>query len=368
MLFGFTIFICFLSSVFFSKTKFIGLIALIVFAFLAGNANPSTTLDYQVYLNHYNLLGWEASPFEKGYTDLSLLFSRLGYTYAQFRLFFAILAFLILFVGICLFTNKVALFSGVYGITVFFNDATQIRNLMMISLVVLGAGLLSKRRSLYKVMGIFVILLSTQFHDLGFVYALIIIPLSFCNIIVLQRIYKYAVLVLYVLGFVSTIFSHISIVKLLATFLMKFSSRSNSAENVITNFGRGNSYSTTIMMWITLLLVSILFTELTRICMRADVDQQKVKLLYVGSAISMIVVFFIVLAPDYSRISRNAFLFVIILLCVTLEQKRVISLTKKNMVRLALLLSVLTLTTYINTKIWGAPYAESIPYLAQLKK
>lgn len=217
-------------------------------------------------------------------------------------------------------------------------------------------------------MGIFVILLSTQFHDLGFVFALIIIPLSFCNIIVLQRIYKYAVLVLYVLGFVFTISSHISIVQLLATFLMKFSSRSNSAENVITNFGRGNSYSTTIMMWITLLLVSILFTELTRICMRADVDQQKVKLLYVGSAISMIVVFFIVLAPDYSRISRNAFLFVIILLCVTLEQKRVISLTKKNMVRLVLLLSVLTLTTYINTKIWGAPYAESLPYLAQLKK
>lgn len=38
------------------------------------------------------------------------------------------------------------------------------------------------------------------------------------------------------------------------------------------------------------------------------------------------------------------------------------------MVRLVLLLSVLTLTTYINTKIWGAPYAESLPYLAQLKK
>ncbi|WP_455387177.1 EpsG family protein [Lactiplantibacillus pentosus] len=368
MLFGITVIICFLSSALLKKTKFIGFLALMVFAFLAGDANLSTTLDYQVYMNHYNLLGWETSPFEKGYTLLSSAVSHAGYTYAQFRMFFAVLALLILFMGLCLFTDKIALFAGIYGCTVFFNDATQIRNLMMISLVVLGAGLLAKEKYVFKILGVAVLLLSTQFHDLGFVFAVIIIPLSFLNMESIQRLYKYWIIGLYLLGAVFAFSSNVSIVQLFATLLTKFSSRSNSAENVLTNFGRGNSLSTIIMMWMTLFLLSILITELTRACLRTNVDREKVKILYIGSAISMVVAFFIVLAPDYSRISRNAFVFVLILLCVTLEQKTIVFLTKQNLARLLLLVGVITLTTYINIQIWGPSFAESLPYLAQLKK
>lgn len=360
--------ICFLSSAFFKKTKFIGFLAMMVLAYLAGYANPMTTTDYQVYLTHYNSLGWEVSPFEKGYTELTRIFANIGLNYAQFRICFAFASFLILFVGVYLFTNKIALFAGLYGSTVFLNDATQIRNLMMISLVILGSGLLAKNNYVWKLFGIAILLISTQFHDLGFAFALIIIPLSFFKLKSLTSAYKYTIIGSYVLGIILLTSSHISIVQLMATFLTKFSSRSNSADNVLANFGRGNSLGTIIVIWISLLLVAVLIVVLIRACAKTGVSESKLKILFICSAMSVIVNVLIVLAPDYSRISRNSFLFLLILICVTLEQQTVIYFNKSNFLKLFLTICVLMCTTYVNTEIWGSTYYNSLPYLTQIKK
>ncbi|MGX6454057.1 EpsG family protein [Pediococcus acidilactici] len=368
MLFLITVFICFFSSLILKNTRVIGLFALMVYAFLAGAASPVTTTDYPVYETHYNLLGYEISPFERGYTYLSTLFSSHGYTYSSFRLFFAFLACFILFIGVCLFTKKVAFFAGMYGVTVFFNDATQIRNLMMISLVVLGAGLLTRKRIVWKLIGVGVLIISTQFHDLGFLFTLIFVGLSVLSEEVLYRYYKYIVGILFGLGALFSVGSRISIINIFSIFLNKFSSRTNSAENVVNSFGRGNSWSTIIMVWISLMILSIVLVKLRDLTLLKVEGQQafKVKVLFIGSSISMLVAFLIVLAPDYSRISRNAFLFFLIMLCVCIENYSFKKIIRSNFYIIFLLIVVLISTTYINTMIWGPNYYNSIPYLMRL--
>lgn len=364
-----TVIACFLISYLFRDTRIFGFFSMMVFAYLAGDANPNTTTDYPVYMSHYNSLGWETSPFEKGYTELSLLFSHNGYDYAHFRFWFSILAFLILFVGVCLFTKKVALFMGIYGITVFFNDATQIRNLMMIALVILGTGLLAKNSGVVRLIGIMVLLISTQFHDLGFLFLLIIVPLSFIKFGFIEKMYKYFVAILFFLGAIFTVGSNSTIISLFVSFLTRFSSRSNSAENVVTSFGRGNSPKMIVLFWLSLLLFTAVLFILLRVADNIGLkEDRQLKMLFVGSAISMTVVFLIVLAPDYSRISRNSFLFIILLLCWVLDKKTKIYWTRKNVYRSVLFLSLIITTTYANTIIWGPLYYQSIPYLAQILK
>ncbi|WP_056997003.1 EpsG family protein [Secundilactobacillus collinoides] len=256
MLFVITMLFCFISSLFIRNTRLIGFLAMMVLAYLAGDADPLTTIDYSVYLMHYNLLGFETSPFEKGYTVLSQFFFYHGLNYAQFRLFFAFLAFVIMFIGVSLFTKKVALFAGLYGLTVFFNDATQIRNLMMIAITILGAGLLAKKNRIPKIFGVFALLIASQFHDLGFVFLLVIVPLSLIKLDTLIRYYKYFVFFLYGVAAFFMVNSDGIVINFFASFLSKFSSRDNSADNVLTSFGRGSSHSTIIFVWILLLLFS----------------------------------------------------------------------------------------------------------------
>lgn len=369
VIFIITILICFISSIFMSNTKVIGFFALMVFAYLAGSPDPNHILDYSVYENHYNILKWEVSPFEKGYTNLSLLFYNRGLEYAQFRLIFAILACVILFVGVCLFTKKVALFAGLYGITVFFNDATQIRNLMMISLVILGAGLFARKNKVSKVTGIIALFFATQFHDLGFVYLIIIPIFGFFNMKTLRKIYTYAVGILFFLGFFFSIGNKSKIVQLISQFLTSFSSRSSSAENVVNNFGRGNSLSNVILVWCSLALFSItLIILLDAVSGVIPENSVKAKILFLGSATAMIVVYLILLAPDYSRISRNSFLFLLLLLCFVLENKRFTRELKPNIIKYVIIISTLFAVTYVNTTIWGPNYYQTIPYLAKIKK
>lgn len=368
MLYIITMLICFSTGILVKKTKILGFCGMMILAYLAGNANPMTTIDYSVYAAHYNLLGWEVSPFEKGYTILSQFFYNNGMDYAHFRLIFAFLAFIILFFGVCLFTNRVALFVGLYGTTVFFNDATQIRNLMMIALVILGSGLLAKSNKVIKLLGIISLLIATQFHDLGFVFLLVLAPLSFVNISVLKRFYKYIVALLFTFGIIFSVASNTAIIQIFASFLTKFSSRTNSAENVVTSFGRGNSHSTVILVWISLILLVIVLKIMMRMADQMKIGETvKIKMLFLGSSMALLVAFLIVLAPDYSRISRNAFLFLILFLCFIFEQKGNLYITKRNISKLVLILCLLIFTTYINTTLWGSTYYDSIPYLARIK-
>lgn len=365
MIFVITIISCFIISCFFKDTRFVGFIMMLNLAFLVGNTDPIMTTDYQVYLNHYNILGMEVSPFEHGYTLMSSFFFRQGYSYAQFRMIFSITSFVILFVGVSLFTKKVALFTGIYGVTVFFNDATQIRNLMMISLVILGAGLLVKNSKALNALGVLSMILSTQFHDLGFVFLIIIVPLSFVKVDLVKKYFNQIVVTFFAIGILFMTINTNVIVELFSKFLSKFSSRTDSATNILARFGRGTSWTTIILVWISLILFAIVLKILVK-----SLDYQNlksVKISMIGSGIALLTIFLIVIAPDYSRIARNSFLFLIILFCVFIEKKGDIIFNKNNILKAILILSLFTVTAYVHTTIWGDSYVQSIPYIANLR-
>ena len=367
MLYCATILICLVVGTIFRDTRIVGFLGMGVLAYLSGAANPLTTLDYPVYLQHYQLLGWETSPFERGYTWMSKLFFDMGFNYAEFRLISMIITFLVLFVGVCIFTKKVALFTGLYGVTVFFNDATQVRNLMMIALVILGAGLMSKKNKFLRIVAMGIVLLSTQFHALGFVFLIFLIPLSFIGMDRLVRYFKPFYVTSFVIGFIFAVLNTSSVLQLLAGLLEKFSSRQDSATNLLTRYGRGNSFSTIALTWLSVILLIVTMRILMRNARQLGIyESEQFKLVFIGSCVAIVSVFLIILAPDYSRISRNAFLFLLIMLCMVLERKRII-ISNRNLVKILTILSLLIVTTYANTRVWGSTYYDSIPYLAKIK-
>lgn len=352
------------------KNKLIGAGGMAVLAYLAGAADPYTTTDYQVYFNHYNIMGLEASPFEKGYTQLAMLFLNHGMSYAQFRVFFSFLAFLIMYLGVIQFTSNVALYTGLYGVTFFCNDATQIRNLMMISLVLLGAGLLIKPNKYLKLMGIFVFLISTQFHDLGFIF-LLIIPLTLIPGAKLKRLIKPLVSLLVLLAGIIVILGKSRIANLMSLFLGKFSSRVDSTTSVTSHFARGISKSSAIeviVVVLSMVLLAWLFSRIFTIKLKQDiVFYTKFKVLTIGLSISLLTIILIFMSPDYSRISRNASLFMLVLLSL-LTEKSEIRLSKNSLASVMIVSIVLFCNTFVNSTIWGSTYTDSIPYILQIKK
>lgn len=366
MLFVLTIVVSFVASLLFKKTRVIGALGFASLAWLAGTADGRTTTDYAVYKAHFDSIGYEVSPFEKGYAAMSAYFYHMGFDYAEFRLVFIFLAFIILFIGVNLFTKNVAMFTWMYGTTVFFNDATQTRNLMMISMVILGSALFYKFAVIGKCMGALLIIYSSQFHDLGFLFTLVI-PIYFINLKILKRIEIWTITLSGLILFFMNIFGNSMIQWILVKFLGSFSSRIDSASNVQNHFSRGSSSSIILLIWITVLLVLYLsnkfITSLSKENQICKID--KLRMLYSGLFISITTLFLIVMSPDYSRISRNAFLFFIILAVIYCTEGKSKSILVKREV--TLLVISLILVAYTHTFIWGPDYQNSIAYIAKLK-
>lgn len=366
MIFIMTMVISFVASVLMKNTRIVGAIGFFVLAWLAGSADARTTTDYGVYQTHYNALGLKVSPFEKGYTWLSTIFKNQGISYQEFRLYFVLLAFVILYIGVLMFTKNIAMFTWVYGVTVYFNDATQVRNLMMIALVVLGMGIFTTWNvALGKVIGSIVILISSQFHDLGFLFFLVV-PLFFVPKDLMKKISSITIGVSAFFALIISVFGNGMVTTLLVRFLTIFSSRSASSENVEAHFSRGTSLSVLILIWVSVLVVwhlSILFAQ--QLDSSVEFNGSKTRMLIAGMIVSILTLFLILMSPDYSRISRNAFLFFIILATMYFTNKS----NKIVRVKGAKILFVLTLIlmAYTHTMIWGNDYQKSIPYIAQLK-
>lgn len=366
MIFIMTVVISFVASVLMKNTRIVGAAGFFVLAWLAGSADARTTTDYGVYQTHYNALGLEVSPFEKGYTWLSTIFKNQGVSYQEFRLYFVLLAFVILYIGVLMFTKNIAMFTWVYGVTVYFNDATQVRNLMMIALVVLGMGIFTTWNvALGKVIGSIVILISSQFHDLGFFFFMVV-PLFFVPKDFMKKISSITIGVSAFFALIISVFGNGMVTTLLVRFLTIFSSRSASSENVEAHFSRGTSLSVLILIWVSVLVVwrlSILFAQ--QLDSNVEFNGSKTRMLIAGMIVSILTLFLILMSPDYSRISRNAFLFFIILATMYFTNKS----NKIVRVRGAKILFVLTLIlmAYTHTMIWGNDYQKSIPYIAQLK-
>lgn len=338
-----------------------------VLAFLAGFPNASQMLDYEDYLIHYNLIGMETSPFERGYTYLSEFFISNGLDYQEFRWITVMFSFLLLFIGILFFTKNVSLYVSLYGTTVFFLDAIQVRNLMMISFVILGAGLLTRKSNKLRIIGIISIFISTQFHDIGFLYLVLLVPLSFISWKNLYLSLKPIVIGTSVITVIITISSFTKLSSVLTLLMNKFSSRDLAADKIETIYSRGSSFTRVLLIWLCVILiiyVSQIILEKFYVDNKID---DKLRILSLGSWLSLVSVFLIVLAPDFSRITRNSFIFVILLICYAKEHLVFTTFNKATIFKFVAIIGLIFGMVFSNIKIWGATYYQSIPYIIKIK-
>lgn len=353
----------------FNKTRIIGLLGMAVLAYLAGSANPMTTSDYPVYYNHYSNIVIEMfkgiSPFEKGYSWMTYVFYIHGFTYAQFRLIASFITFALLFCGAICFTNNVALFTGLYGVTFFFNDATQFRNMMMISLIVLGAGMLAKESKIAKIAGLMFILLSTQFHSLGYIFALFIVVFNFIDFNKIKKYFSKYVAATFIIGAIIATFPEYLSNMLVKIILVVRGGTTSMDIAHMERYGRGNNIIYVFIMWMSLYFTYLLLKQFLEKHTQI-LNQNQIKLLMIGSSVAFLSSILFVIAPDYSRLSRNAYLFIILVAC-NLMNYGTTKFTKKAMKNFVIVLMAISLTTVVDNGIWGSTYLQSIPYLAQIK-
>lgn len=145
----------------------------IMYAFIPLDTTP---LDTGVYQAYYDNPLWHSS-FESGYVFYMSVFYRLGVDYWWFRFFVAITGFVLIYSALARFKTKKSLFICFYAIMPFIEDAIQLRNFLMFSLVFFAVSLLVVPSRIHFILSCGLILLSASFQTLGLFF--LIIPVCF---------------------------------------------------------------------------------------------------------------------------------------------------------------------------------------------
>ena len=368
MIFLFSEFFQFIYQLFKRRTKIVGAVGIAVLAYLAGSASATTTTDYPVYESYYYVAQTGNFYFEKGYSHLGLILLNHGFDYAQFRLFFATLSALILYIGVRRFTENVSFFSFAYGLTVFFNDATQIRNFMMIAIIILALSFLVKLNLKNILISIVLICVSAQFQSLGYFFLLIVairvIPSDY-----FKKGLAWLMGIELLLLLISKIMGISTIISVLTKIASRITNRGNLVSKLSGQYNYGSSMTNFFGVAVSMILVLLVsYYLMTRYPKNIDY-QNKMYPLYCGVIACFLALPLLFLAIDYSRIQRNGFLFFLIIVAIFLENTDFSGVNwHKNSGIFIVIVVVCVLVAVVNYHIWGPLYQQSIPYLAKILK
>lgn len=340
--------------------KFVGFAGLIYLGYLGGTVSYHVN-DYLVYNINYNQVGingMSALYFEKGYSLLGYFCYKLGMGYSQFRLFFAILISIVLFLGIIRFTSNVCLFASVYGGTLFLTDAIQIRSFMTIALVILGISFLKEINFKNVVISSLIILLSAQFQSLGYLFLSIILIRIFIDKKLHLKFLFPSSLVLYL---IFVVLGRSTISKLIGELASFTGGRINLQEKITTQYVLGASARTLIAVFVLTWLMVLLSTYFIKKVYVNNIPNI-IKLLYSAILSSLFVLPFTYLAIDYARYSRGCMVIFVIFICVIIPKLNVLN----SHVKITLIFSTFMLLIcsgfYFNS-MWGHAFLNSIPYI-----
>lgn len=349
--------ILFLYQIFKKNNSFIGFIGLIILGYFAGSPNPLYTYDYSMYWYQYNQTGLTGNfYFEKWYSELGLFFYKLGASYEEFRIFFALLATVILYIGVRRFTKNVALFAAIYGITVFVTDATQIRSYMMISIIIYAMSFLKELNLKNYMIFITLTIIAAQFQSSAYIF-LLLLPI---RIWVNKGNHFWKIIIITIgcfFGFL--IVGKSKIIQVLA-WLASFS---NGRVNLIEKVSGQYNYGTSILRFIIIVGSTIMGLILAKYIYQ-QVNNSEAKCLYSGLAFSVLTLPLLYIAADYQRLQRGSFLFLIIMISIFFEKKR-FSFSKEQLFFIILgMIGVCYITTISNV---SGSFANSVPYILKIK-
>ncbi|WIE01243.1 EpsG family protein [Latilactobacillus curvatus] len=369
MLFITSEFIQLIYQFFFKKSKLIGFLGLSILAYLGGTADPMTTTDYTMYSMQYTNAAHGNFYFERGYSELGLFLYNHGLDYAKARIVFFILSTIILYIGVSRFTKNIALFSALYGITVFFNDATQVRNYMTISLVILGLSFLINNTIKNNIIAICLIILSAQFQSIGYFFLIVVIFVWLGNRLPEELVKKsvYIFLLLTILLIIFVKFSGVAaVVSLLTKMASLVGGRANLVSKISGQYANGASFNQILLDSVATIFGVVTANVILNTQSNVSDRFVKVKILYMGVISSLIALPMLFLAIDYSRIQRNSFLFVLIIISIYFEKRR--NITKNGIAIFVMTISTCILYAGTHYLIWGEQFQKSIPFLMKLVK
>lgn len=349
------------------NTRFLGLIGFFIFAFLAANVDPVTTTDYANYQAGYNSapLG-VSSVFEQGYTKLGIQAYNLGLNYAEFRAIFTYEAFIILVIALMRFTSNIAMVASLFGLMLFFNLTTQIRNLMMIALVLLGLSFLKNKTPIGILLFVILDIIGAQIHTSSYFF-LLILPLVLAPRPWLKRLTIVIAIVTFIMSLFILIFGNSNFIHIMAE-VLSFVDRDNLMQRLTNSYGRGTRILVKILIVLTSVGSALLATVISnqhKTNATNDGMKQKLNLLGTASLVSLLSIPLIFLAPDYSRIPRETMIFLILIVAIYFEKPTQFSHAAKSMICYFMLLVPVFIYTHLT--IWGPQFTDSIQYLAHWK-
>ncbi|MCT3459598.1 EpsG family protein [Limosilactobacillus fermentum] len=345
------------------QSKFVGLLGFLVLAYLMGTANPDTTFDYSTYDYYYNYSGMTGIfYFEKGYSLIARYFYNIGWSYPEFRLFISAVSFGILYYSVSKFTKNLAFFIFIYGVTMFFIDATQIRNFIMISLVIFGVSFIANGKTFKNyIFCIIAILFSAQIHSMGYIFLLV--PLL--NLVSFEKLEKnfqsVSIVVIFIVGILFIVGKGI-LSGGLTVLLNHFSSRNDIAQRLADKYSSGTGRMHIIEVSVVALLTIYIAFCIVKYCSDQELKKRLIPLFW-GLVVSIVTLPLLTLAMDYSRIVRNSFVFMIVIMSVFYE-KRYLFNVRRVFFSWLILISLIS-NVYISNALWGPAYIQSIPYLMQ---
>lgn len=177
MIYFFQLILNFLCSFLKKDNKAISFFGICTLAFYAGTMTKYDSYDTLTYEKYFNALKFKdqilPDKFEYGYEQLNKFIGNIGFNYSDFRLITTIAFFILLFWVLIRFRLQTNVFVTLFSIFPFFSEATQVRNLMMVILVLLAITMLSKKTMRSYIIGFLLIILASQFHSFGYFYLLI---------------------------------------------------------------------------------------------------------------------------------------------------------------------------------------------------
>ncbi|ORI51678.1 hypothetical protein BMS87_07720 [Leuconostoc pseudomesenteroides] len=351
---------------FFKKNRVLALVSMAILTYISIYANPQINNDYLVYESAYQAAG-RNNYFEWLYTLLGQLALKHGLTYLDFRLWLLVFAGAMLAMGLFRLIENPSFVILAYAVTAYFVDTVQVRNYVMLSMMVFAYSFLKKNNIINIVIAVSIGFLATGIHSLGFIFlfGMLFLVLPLKKMIKLFFVGIGGALIVQLLYFVV---GPEVIVNIVAKIGGVFVGRANFIDKVTTQYVSVmsfNSIKIIVLSWLYYILgVALIFYEVK---LQIDADENKdeyfetkFKLILSVLMVGLIGLSFMNISLDYSRLVRMVFVFELIGLAAFKKKRTSIG---YFLFRKLTVIFILVVAFYAQNIVYGQAFIESIPHL-----
>lgn len=352
-----------LSFIKIKRQMLLSLLLVLLMWWLMTNVSVTHSFDTSAYEYMYSLSP-DTHRFEAGYMHMSYFFYTHGFSYIQFRgwLFGGALA--LLWISVIRFGANPLTFFSIFAVVPFFVEITQVRNFVMISIVIFGLSFLKNKGMINRLFGAILIVISSLFQSSGLLF--LIIP-----ILLLLRIesLKSTFVPMYFIATGLMYFVHYllpkSVFGLVLSVVFSIIGRSNSSDAVAL-YSQGSSASATIGYVLAAgVIVSFWKIILDR---HPTFLNEPTKVLFLTVFVALISIFLLAASADYERYIRNSL--TITAIAFSIYEKNFVKTFRQSIHFWTGILVVLLISTFA-WKYWDTTMTgrfQFLPYLIHLWK